>query len=756
MNPDKNRYKSPHEQEQSPHLLAIGPLLIFTALSIYKSSIVANGLTALLWLSKVDLIFFGLLLLLVSLLAFAKNLFVRIFLHLLIILGLFAFQLQVISLTLFDMNLTLSNVIDFAPEWRWNLNFVKLHHILLFLLALLAYRVLWLRVSFRQLTALSVVALLISCVGLAPTKDPPIHLRKYVFDVRDFGTQTNGNESACAVAYPSDLAHAAMISRSKRQLLNLGSFEGRNIVLAIIESMSSVDSRRTSSIGNIFRRFDRISENGILFRNVFADYYQTSGGLVALFNGVPPLSYPKAKVPLLNAFDSQPSLPRAFADHGYKTIFLKNAPLAFENTRSYSRRIGFDFTAGFDEIERYRGKPTFTCGVVGDEHLMDESIQQVEELMRAPQPFFLSLLTTSSHVPWVDPLRRGDTEKNVFDYVDQQIERLYFGLERIGFFEKNGVLILTSDHRKPQPISYKEREKYGDWAKTRIPLLLIGKGIPKGGFDDRFLSQSDLFAKLESLLNPSAELSPYAIYVDHYSRLVWQDQPKSNFALFLPKDLGQREYSGTVGGTCLSWKALPPPNAKIIEQDIHEQRAAHQENFDSKAIKCNMQVKGEVSWQEGHNGVLMRAYRGTDMSGLLDEESPRFIGKQVLKNFSQIEPDKLGLPKEAMILEFETGVYIPEDGIYWFSIQSEQGGCLNVNDQIIIDANEDTDGGDIWGHAKMKRGPQRVLIRTHSTGTSPVRILWAKKPDRQYWTRSRDKQWVPVPDNYLFEPVPLP
>lgn len=745
---------SVHKATCSFYCFPLGPILIFIALSIFKSNAIASNFKAFLWLSKVDMIFFGALLLLVLALLKTSKPALRIFFHILIISGLFAFQLQVISLTLFDMNLTLSNVVDFAPEWRWNMTFVKWHHLVLLAFAIAAYIFLWVPLSGKQALWLSGIAVCCLSLGLAPIKTVPDYAKKYVFDIRTLITSENSKAANCLDSYQARETQIANRRKSQAELLNLGSFEGRNMILAVIESMSTVDSFRSSGLNNIFPRFDRISQNGILFRNAFANYYQTSGGLVALFNGVAPLSYPLAKVPLLNAFDSQAAVPSAFKDLGYKTIFLKNAPLAFENTRSYSRRIGFDFTAGYDEIERYRGKPTFTCGVVADEYLMEETVDQVSKLLKEPQPFFLALLTTSSHVPWVDPLGRGNTPENVFDYVDQQIEALYLGLEKIGFFKENGILVLTSDHRKPQPISEEERQKYGDGARSRIPVFIMGNGISRGVLDDRFLSQADLFKKFENLVEASTALSPYAIYVDHYSRLVWQDQPKSNFAVFLSEDQGRTELSGTVSGACLRWNGTTKAIHSKIERDIHVQRASHQENFLKKATKCNLIYSDKVKWVEDKKGVLMRIYTGTDLSGELGEKSPRLIKSIILPNFASISPSEHGAPSEMSVFEFEAGVYVPENGIYWFSVQSDRGACLNINERIIIDANEDTQGGDVWGHALLKRGPHRILIRTLSAGKTPIKITWAKKPDRAYWTRSKEKQWVPVPDDYLFQPIP--
>jgi len=93
--------------------------------------------------------------------------------------------------------------------------------------------------------------------------------------------------------------------------------------------------------------------------------------------------------------------------------------------------------------------------------------------------------TVSSHLPFLDPMGRSNTEKAVFNYVDQQLGRFYHRLANRGFF-KNGDLIITGDHRIMAPLTKAERSLFGNSAFCRIPMVLVTSGGINGKIDAPF------------------------------------------------------------------------------------------------------------------------------------------------------------------------------------------------------------------------------------------------------------------------------
>lgn len=726
----------------------IGPLLILVALSLYKSWAMGSETIRFLHFFKLDLSLIGLFGILCRLAGSLRPRILRFPVHVVLVSVLVVFATHVVSLVLFDQNLTIQNIVDFAPEWKWDLTFIKFWHVLLFVVALFVY---FLKVSLPgfAVSLIQLVSPLLIVAGLFPLDNLPPEMSKYVYDVRDLRAYYKA-KVACRSSFSAKEIEAARKETGKSNEIKIGQ-PRPNIILVMVESLSAVDSMKISGIRDIFPRLDRIAENGMIFTNFFANYYQTNGAFVGLLNQTAPIPFPESKVPMLSAFSVQQSVPRELKKEGYHTEYLMNGPLWFENMRGYAPRSGFEVVDGYDEIERYQGKPTFSCGVPADEWLFEEAVDRAKKLDNR-QPYFMTLLTTTSHVPWVDPLKRGNTEENLFDYVDQQLERFYQQLLETGYFEK-GVLIISGDHRKPRPVGPREWDKYGETAKARVPLVMLGAGIPKGVIDNRFFQQADLFRRFDDIKNLSKPLSQWAVFVDHYSRLVWQDSPSGNLVVYRPSENGIDSFAATVNGTCFNWTGAKPPEFEKIERTIQVERALHQGNYLDAPETCKVEIDKGTKFSETENGVEARVFEGKNMNGLLNPRAPGFIGKKILTNISlQGAKDITETRGKDVSTEFLAAISVPETGQYWFNVESSDGVCLSVDGQKIIDAADQKPLGDVAGHALLTKGRHVFVLRSNG-GNNRVKLSWIERPDRNFWTRSEKKQWKTVPDSVFFRPL---
>ena len=214
----------------------------------------------------------------------------------------------------------------------------------------------------------------------------------------------------------------------------------------------------------------------MLFRNFFANYEASEGGLVALLSGVPPLHYPTASTLPFNEYAMQPTMVDAFRRDGYRCEFLTTVPLRFLSMHRYleNPRSGFQAVAGQQEIARFRDAPPFAFESPADHVLFEELLARLDA--RPAGPMFLTAVTASSHPPFVDPRGGQNSEANVWAYVQDELWWLHDELSRRDFF-KNGVLVVVGDHRKMLPVRRDEMDRYGDSAKARVPLLMIGAGV---------------------------------------------------------------------------------------------------------------------------------------------------------------------------------------------------------------------------------------------------------------------------------------
>ena len=191
---------------------------------------------------------------------------------------------------------------------------------------------------------------------------------------------------------------------------------------------------------------------------------------------------------------------------GYRTCFLTTGDLGFTNKGTWLESIGFDDVEGI-ETPFYKEWPKFAFNAPPDEALFAYAIRKIGNLNSDQQPYFMVLETVTSHLPFLDPEGKSNTEKAVINYVDRQLGVFYTSLEDYGFFS-NGVLIITSDHRIMAPISKAEMDRYGDSAFARIPMVVASGGKRKGKIDACF-QQTDLYSSLKWFVSDRYEKDPW-------------------------------------------------------------------------------------------------------------------------------------------------------------------------------------------------------------------------------------------------------
>jgi len=294
-------------------------------------------------------------------------------------------------------------------------------------------------------------------------------------------------------------------NRKKNKKIYRGVNQRPDIILVIVESLSSCHSKYFSGINDYTPHLDTIAKDNLSLMSFFANGFTTEHGLIALLTAETPL--PMTGIQgheAFNGFDKKDSVPFFLDRAGYMTFFLTTGDLGFTNKGAWLRRIGFDDVEGA-ETSFYKGWPHFAFNAPPDEALYDYALKRINGFDLDRRPYFMVLETVSSHLPFLDPMGRSNTEKAVFNYVDQQLGRFYRQLVDLGFF-KNGVLIITSDHRVMAPLSEAELDLFGNSAFSRIPLVVVTGDGKKGQIDAPF-QQTDLYSSLKWLVSDRYEMS---------------------------------------------------------------------------------------------------------------------------------------------------------------------------------------------------------------------------------------------------------
>ncbi|KJU83031.1 membrane protein containing Sulfatase domain protein [Candidatus Magnetobacterium bavaricum] len=273
-----------------------------------------------------------------------------------------------------------------------------------------------------------------------------------------------------------------------------------NIIILISESLSQVDSLRSGGIYNHFPLIDKIQSEGITLTNVISDGRNTSDALVSILLGIEPLRTSMFNRGMLNKFPPhcdqiKPQICKRnlichAKQNGYKTLFVTNTPLIFENTLPWIKKIGFDYIE--DSSSQFFSQfPIYTFSSPSDETLY----KRVGEIITTErQPFLIVMLNVSLHQPYILPNNiykiSEDNQANLMNYVDNSTKDFYDKLKK-DFF-KNGVFLLIGDHRRMTPFSKKEYEDKAIDAYGRVVTSVIGKGFKENVVDNTPLNQTDL------------------------------------------------------------------------------------------------------------------------------------------------------------------------------------------------------------------------------------------------------------------------
>jgi len=312
--------------------------------------------------------------------------------------------------------------------------------------------------------------------------------------------------------YSSEFRNRVLSSFHEKQINERGRNIRPNILLLIIESLSSHHSLYFSGINDFTPNLDHLAKQNITIPNFFANGWTTVGGLVSLLTGAFPIAGERAKYGrwggvFFKDFELTDTLPNYLRKFEYHSYFFCSGDLSFVGQNEWLKGIGFETIKG-GEAPEYEGERRGGFKSVLDGVLYKLVLKEIKK-MPQDKPCFICVETLWSHFPYFSPTVGGeDSAENVFRYTDEQINYFCSALEDMGFF-RNGILIITGDHRSLDPISKKEWDTFGLRAQARIPMVIVWKSsdlpkVIKGDFQ-----QADLFASIKSIVS------------DRYSRSIY-------------------------------------------------------------------------------------------------------------------------------------------------------------------------------------------------------------------------------------------
>ena len=348
-------------------------------------------------------------------------------------------------------------------------------------------------------------------------------------------------------------------------------FGGSAIVL-LVESLSAWHSKLLGSPDDWTPELDAIARDNHYFTRFYANGFTTSTAEIAVLAGRPPLA-PAGK--LLLGFDDYPDLDGTLPDiahaAGREAAFFTTGDTSFLGLDAWLHHLGFD-VVGNNNDAFYRNMKRWQFGAAEDAALYDRVLDWIDT-RDASRPFVATLLTVSTHPPYVDPRTGKIDPEHSFKYADAEIGRFHRELGKRGFFD-HGVLLVLGDHRTMTPLHEDEYRAHGERAFARVPLVVAGKAdLPK--VVDAPFQQTDIVPSIADLAGLETCASPFT---GHFLRA--EPRP-ADYILHVRGDDRDRldVYSGETGvaafrydGDASGWSTAPPPRADDVAAWIDTHR----------------------------------------------------------------------------------------------------------------------------------------------------------------------------------------
>jgi phosphoglycerol transferase MdoB-like AlkP superfamily enzyme len=270
----------------------------------------------------------------------------------------------------------------------------------------------------------------------------------------------------------------------------------RNVVVILMESFAGHFVGALGSDANITPNFDRLAEDGLLFRRFFANGTHTHQGMfasMACFPNLPGFEYLMQTPEGGHQFSG---LPQLLSARDFDDLYVYNGDFAWDNQRGFFSNQGMTrFIGRNDYINPVVSDPTWG---VSDQDMFDRA---AEELNRQDpgKPFYALLQTLSNHTPYALPnplpveavTGQGSLDEHLtaMRYSDWALGQFFAKARQAPYF-KNTLFVVVGDHGFGAHEQLTEMDLY----RFNVPLLLIAPGVQEhfGKTRDTVGSQVDI------------------------------------------------------------------------------------------------------------------------------------------------------------------------------------------------------------------------------------------------------------------------
>ena len=267
-----------------------------------------------------------------------------------------------------------------------------------------------------------------------------------------------------------------------------------NVVLVIMEGMGRTITDAFEGDQPVAPKLNALKKEGIWFDKFYASSFRTDRGTVATLSGFP--SQPTMSIIRFpNRASRLPGVAASLYKAGYTTRFTYGGDSNFTDTRAFLYATGFQEVVDDSviKIKGHRSKWGYADDALLD-YAADQILRRIDE---QEQPSFETILTLSSHEPYIVPYKRLNDERlNSFAFADDAIGTFIDKL-RSSEHWSNMLVILLPDHGTPYPANIGGSTPL----RHHLPMLWLGGALRENFVFEEYMAQTDVVATLLAQLD---------------------------------------------------------------------------------------------------------------------------------------------------------------------------------------------------------------------------------------------------------------
>jgi lipoteichoic acid synthase len=290
-----------------------------------------------------------------------------------------------------------------------------------------------------------------------------------------------------------------------------GAEKGKNLIIIQVESLENAVINQKIGGQEITPNLNQLARDGLYFNNYYSQVgpgntadteFSTMNSLYSLPDDVVFIDYSK---------NQYKALPQLLVDNGYKTYSFHGDVPTFWNRSNIYPGLGYQKAFDLDEftVTRPVGKGPSD---LGDEDLFLQSLPKLENLK---QPFMATMITISSHTPFILPedlqalnipsdTILNQTQQQYLQsvhYADKAIGEFIDGLKKDGLYD-NSLILIWGDHGSFTNIS----EALGQSSvlpslnNSQVPMIILSQNSKLKGTMNIPASHLDVYPTITNLL----------------------------------------------------------------------------------------------------------------------------------------------------------------------------------------------------------------------------------------------------------------